>query len=82
LFTQTRGRFPRQQWIEISLLEQAEVVTPHSLSGWDNTSKDEQEVWRSVGEEQRSAILLFLLWQESIITFLSTKLTLNSRRQV
>lgn len=56
------GKLPQgQQWIEISIPAGTtyEVVTPHSLPGWDNPS---QQVSKRFGiqwvKQQRSAILL------------------------
>lgn len=56
------GKLPQgQQWIEISISAGTtdEVVTPHSLPGWDNPS---QQVSKRFGvqwvKQQRSAILL------------------------
>ena len=56
------GKIPKgQQWIEISIPAGTsyEVVTPHSLRGWDNTS---QKTSKRFGDrwvkEQRSALLI------------------------
>lgn len=56
------GKIPqKQQWIEISIPAGTsyEVVTPHSLRGWDNPS---QKISKRFGDqwvkEQRSAVLI------------------------